>query len=303
VRVAPAGRPYVGTSLGRRAGARELWVSGTARAGRRVARAALLVAVAVLATGCRLGVTAGADIDVDGSATVEVALRIDGSMRVELGRLAVDPILDLDAALADDTTWRREVTEDADGGLVLRFVRRVPDPEALEEALRELSAGLAADDPALVVDLDVEVARDGAVDLRGTAGVRPPAFAGAIVDGRPIGPSGDDLAALAARVVEARLVVTLPGPVEDADADRIEGRTLTWELPVGSVRPVRAVGGPAPLVARVPWVPVGVGAGFLVALVLVRRRGSTGAGRQDGGRVGGPALDEPRGPSEPRGVS
>lgn len=255
-------------------------MSESGRRSRAVRTAALLAAVALGASGCRLGVTTAADIAVDGSARVEVALRLDGALRVELDRLDVDPTLDLDVALADDGTWRRERSDDADGGLVLRFVRDVEDPDALEAALRELAAGLTEDDPALLVDLDVAVARGGAVEITGTAGVRAPSTAGALADGIPVGPSGEDLAALAARMVDARLVLTLPGPVERSDADRVDGRTLTWELPVGGVRPVRASGGPAPLLERVPWTAVGATALVALVVLVARRRGRGPAARE-----------------------
>jgi hypothetical protein len=89
--------------------------------------------------------------------------------------------------------------------------------------------------------------------------------------------AADELAALAAETVDARLVVTFPGGVDDADADEVDGRTATWTLEPGPPRPVTATAS-----APSPWTPeriAGLAAGVLVVVsavaigvVLVRRR-------------------------------
>ncbi|MEY3019280.1 MAG: hypothetical protein RLZZ272_264 [Actinomycetota bacterium] len=253
-----------------------------------------LAAVALLAlgvSGCRLGVSTDVELAADGSAVVGIALRIDGSMRVELDRLALDPTLAIDAALAGDDGWRRRRTIDDDGGLVLAFERDVADPAELSRLLSDLADGVMDEAPALEVDLDVVPGQRGAVVVDGRAGLRPPSTAGARLAGVPIGPSGDELAELVARVVDVTLSVTLPGPVVEHDADRLEGRTLTWELPVGATRELRAVGAPVPWWASGRLLPVPLRGGLaLLALgamgaagVVLRRRRAARRGSPSGG--------------------
>lgn len=272
-----------------------------------VRRAATLLLVAVLAlasTGCRLGVATDVRLAADGSAIVRIALRVDGSMRVELDRLALDPTLAIDAALAGDDGWRRSRSVDDDGGLVLAFERPVADPAELARLLADLSEGVAEGAPALEVALDVVPGARGAVEVQGRAGLRPPATAGARLGGVPIGPSGDELAAIVARVVDATLSVTLPGPVVEHDADRVDGRTLTWELPVGATRTLRAVGGPVPwwAVGRLlprGLVPPALAALGVLAVALVGlgwRRARARRGPERAPEASGP-LDAPFSPS------
>jgi len=254
----------------------ELWVSARPCVTRRRRSASALVAlVLALGTqGCRLGVNADTLLRPDGSATLAITLRIDGAMRVELESLGVDPTLDIDAALVGDDTWQRSRTIDADGGLVLRFERDVDDPAALRRAFLDLSDTLSGDDPALVVDLEVVPGRRGAVEVRGLVGVRPPASAGAVRDGVVLGPTREELAARTAEVVEATFDLTLPGEVIAHDADRLDGRRLRWEVPVGSTRAISAVGAPIAwwtLAAR-GLVSVAIALAVLAALVLVLRR-------------------------------
>ena len=78
--------------------------------------------------------------------------------------------------------------------------------------------GPGPDDPSFEIDLHLAVADDGAAELRGGVGLRPPAAA-AWRDGEPVGPAGDELAALVAEAVTARLW-SPSGPgrhVHDAD--------------------------------------------------------------------------------------
>lgn len=245
--------------------------------GARRRRVVALTTLALLVSGCRLGVATEVELEPGGAADVAIQLRLDGSLLARLDRLGVDPTLDVDAALVGDEGWRRDRRIDADGGLVLRFSRRAADPEELRTLLADLSAGVPVDAPALELDLTVEPGARGATTIDGRAGVRPPSTIGAVRDGVPIGPSGPALTTLVDEVVDATLVVTLPGPVLEHDADRIDGRTLTWELPVGSTRSVRAVGGAAPWWSFVRRVPGEAVAGLTVlatmaALVMAGRR-------------------------------
>lgn len=244
----------------------------------------VLVLAALVATGCRIDVTADAAFDVTGGAEVVLAVRIDGATLRELDALGVDPGLVALAELDPARGWRTERTVDADGGLVLAHRRDVPDGPALAAALGALDDGLAADDPALRVDLDVTTSRGGAVALAGTAGLTPPGTTGLAVDGTPVGPSGAALAALTAEAVRPVLRVTVPGPVRRHDGDRLEGRTVSWALPVGDVRSVTLTSGPAGWWRALPWVAATV-AGVGAVAGWWRRRGR----RSDPGAAVSPA--------------
>jgi hypothetical protein len=147
------------------------------------------------------------------------------------------------------------------------------------------------------LDLDIELGRRGEVDVTGTATVSPPRTTGVLLDGVPLGPADAELAALTAAAVRAVLVIAVPGRVVAHDADRIDGRRLEWDVPVGSVRSVTLVAdAPSPL-ARVPcwgWLlaaAAGV-AGARGALVSLGRRrdrsGTDGAGGDGSGAPSGP---------------
>jgi hypothetical protein len=219
-------------------------------------RVVLFAVLVVLLAGCRLDVTGELTIARDGRADATVELAVDESTLAELDALGVDPTAELTAAVSQAPGWEVTRERPEDGGLAIRLTRPSVDAAAAADAFRELTAGLTDDDPALVVDLEVEVDDEGAVQLQGTAGFRPPATAGASIDGDPVGPDEDELAALTAEAVTARLVVRVPGTFVEHDADEIDGRTAVWELAVGEPRPIRAVaaaptGPPAGLVVAV----------------------------------------------------
>jgi hypothetical protein len=125
----------------------------------------------------------------------------------------------------------------------------------------------------------VAVDLQGAARIDGTVGFRPPATAGATLDGRPIGPDASELAALTAAAVAPRLEVTLPGTIVQHDGDHLDGRTVTWDVPVDGTRPVHATSQPPSLLDE-PLVLVAAGlAGLVVVAGLAwgwRRRVSRG---------------------------
>ena len=221
--------------------------------------------LAFVLAGCRLGVSGELSIDRDGSATAEVILAVDAAGLAELDELGVDPTAELAAAAGRVQTWQvtRDVPEE--GGLVVRLSRPAADAAAAAAAFRELSAGLTASDPALLIDLDVDVDEEGAVRIDGTATFRAPAPRGATVDGEPAGPGAAELETLTARAVDARFRVTVPGELVEHDADTVEGRTATWDLEVGPTRTVTAV---AAAPTGVPAELVLVGAAVLGLVVL-----------------------------------
>jgi hypothetical protein len=200
----------------------------------------LLLAVALLLSGCRFDVTADLTISRDGAATATLELRGDPEALTRLDVLEVDPTAELAAAAGQVPDWQVTRVTDEDGSLTVRLTRSTVDAASAADALRELSAGLADADPALLLDLDIDVDEDGAVRLDGTAELRPPATAGVTVDGEPVGPDAVALARMTAEAVDASFSVTVPGELLQHDADTVDGRTATWNLEAGEARRIQA---------------------------------------------------------------
>lgn len=236
-------------------------------------RLCLLALVAVALTGCRLGVSAQIEVARDGSGEAVLVVSLDEALLSELDELAIDPTAELTAVAAAVPTWDLSRTTDGDGGLVLTLRRPADDPQELTDAFRELTAGLTDTDPALAVDLDVDVDDAGAAEVSGTVQLRTPIGPGVVTDEA----AAAELAALAADTVDATLVVTLPGEITDSDADEVEGARATWTVPPGEPRTVQATAAapsswsPEQLAAVVAGVLLLVSAA-VIATVLWRRR-------------------------------
>lgn len=233
----------------------------------------MLALVGIALSGCRLDVTAIGELQRDGTGTVSLVLRMDDALLDELDRLAVDPTIEVTAAAASADGWTLERTVDEQQAITIELVSRVDDPGGIGAAFRELSRGLTADDPGPRIDIEVAAAPDGSATVDGTVGFTSPATAGVVVDGDPLGPSSADLAERTAQVVVPRLELTLPGPVVSHDADRIDGRTVSWDIPVDGSRTIVAVS-EDPALHQEPWFQ-GVLAALLLGLgtaVLVVRR-------------------------------
>jgi hypothetical protein len=254
----------------------ELWMTMRARA-----LVALLV-TATLLTGCRIDVATDVAFDRSGAGEVAVTVRIDGATLRQLDAAGVDPELDVALGLGPDPAWRVERSIDADGGLVLTYRQAFSDGEGATALLRELSEDVAPQDPALRLDVTVLTTRSGAVRLGGTGAVSPPATLGVSFDDVPVGPSGEELAALVAEAVRAQLVVRVPGRVVQHDADALDGRTLRWALPVGEPRTIVLVADGSPLWRRIPtWV-------FASATLLVLAGGASMSRARRRVRTSGP---------------
>lgn len=196
----------------------------------------LLAALAVVVAGCRLSFVVDLEVDPEGAGQLGLVASLDPAAVAELDALGVDPTAELDAVLAQLPAWRLSRSVPDGGGLTVRLDRDLEDAGDAPAVLEDLVAGLTESDPALVVDLDLEVAEEGATDLSGTAMLRPPATAGAVRDGEPVGPAGDELAALVDDALDVAVVVTVPGTIRATDADRVEGATARWQVPVGQPR-------------------------------------------------------------------
>lgn len=207
----------------------------------RAVTAAVLAGAAVLVAACELEVTADVALERDGRGSVAVTFAFDEAMLSALDAAAVDPTAELAAAAAGTDGWELARTATAAGGLEVTVTHVAADPDALASALAELSAGLTADDPALVVDLDLDVDEDGATAVAGQVALRPPAGPGLLAGPeQPDVPDAERMRALTAEHVSAALTVTLPARASSADGDELDGRTVRWVLEPDQPRTVTA---------------------------------------------------------------
>jgi len=253
----------------------ELWMIVGARRPTGLLLAGLL---AVVLSGCRIDVGTDVRFDAGGGGELTVSVRIDGATLRELDRVGVDPELDVALGLGTDSGWRSERTVDADGGLVLTYRQGFEDGAAATALLRELSADVAVQDPAVRLDVTVVTGTDGSVQLRGVGALSPPATLGVSIDDEPVGPTGPELAARMSDAVRGQLTVRVPGRIVAHDADVVDGSTLRWVLPVGEPRPLTLVADAAPLLRRLPWwlllgAVVAIGGGGVAGWRMVRARG------------------------------
>ncbi len=237
-----------------------------------------LLVVSVLATGCRIDVGTEVSFGRSGAGEVAVSARIDGATLRDLDLAGVDPGIDVALGLGEGTAWRSRRDVDADGGPVLTYRRSFADGPEATELLRELWEDVDAQDPAVRLDVVVVTTPSGAVTLTGSGALVAPATLGVRIDGLPVGPVGEELAALVADTVRAQLVVRVPGRVVEHDADVVADGTLRWALPVGEPRPITLVAEELPLWRRVPTAAALAAAVLLVAgaglALRARRRGA-----------------------------
>lgn len=256
------------------------------RAPLRSSRAVLLAILAVVLVGCRVDLVAPIELTADGGATAGLSVRFDARMLAELDTLGVDPTAELGAAVAADPRWQLVRTrDDDDGALTVAVTRTLADARDLGAVYRDLVAGLSARDPALLVDLEVELLGDGGQEVTGTARLRPPVTSGLEVDGEVVGADDDELAALVAEHVTAAVELRLPGEVETHDGILLDRSTVRFDLEPGEPRDVTAVGAPPSWWARLDLdattvlLLVGGGVALLgVGLLVASRRRVTPGG-------------------------
>ena len=232
----------------------------------------MLVGLSLFAAGCRIDVGTDVAFDARGGGEVAIAVRIDGATLRELDRLGVDPGLDVELTLGPDSGWTATRRVDADGGLVLSYSRPFADGVEATALLRELSDGVAPQDPAVRLDVTVTTTARGAVRIDGTGGIVPPTTIGVSIDDQVIGPTGQELSALVADAVRAELVVRVAGRIVTDDADSSDLQAARWELPVGDRRPITLAADGAGWMSRVPgWAWFGVFVAGGVAAWRLRR--------------------------------
>ena len=233
----------------------------------------MLALVSMVAAGCRLDLTAGAELHGNGAGTATLTVRMDDALLNELDQLAIDPTIEITAAAGEADGWTLERTVDEQDAITILLTAEVADVADLGEVFRDLVRGLDGDDPGLFIDIEVAMAGDGAATMDGTVSFHAPRTAGVVVDDQPVGPDADALRARTTEAVAPRLELTLPGTIVAHDGDRLDGRTVTWDVPVDEVREVSAAS-ERPALYQEPWVWIVVSGALIVlgALVLFLRR-------------------------------
>jgi len=235
---------------------------------------AVLVGLSLLAGGCRIDVGTDVAFDASGGGAVAVSVRIDGATLRELDRFGVDPSLDVEQTLGQDSGWTVERRVDEDGGLVLTYSQPFADGTEATALLRELSDGVAPQDPAIRLDVVVVTTSRGAVTIDGTGALAPPATLGVSIDDEVVGPTGPQLEALVADSVRAELVVRVAGRIVSDDADASEDGVARWVLPVGAPRDITLAAEGTGWWSRVPswaWI-VTLGVSGVLAVLAARSR-------------------------------
>ncbi len=164
----------------------------------------------------------------------------------------MDPTAELGAAVTADPTWELTRTREDGGALVVAVHREVADADDLPGIYDRLASGLAEEDPALLLDLDLTRDEDGGTTLTGTASLRPPAGSGLALDGEEVGPHAQELAALVAEHVTAAVEVSLPGEITDVEGGEIDGEVVRIPVPVEGSTAFRVVSAGAPWWVTVP---------------------------------------------------
>lgn len=229
--------------------------------------AAVVLATALLLAGCRVDVVTEVDVEPDGSGDLAITVDVDAETATNLAAVGVSLRPPAVAGWQSD-----EIT--SDDGVRVVLATTFATAGELSERVAELGEGLDDEDPAVLRDLALTVADDGSAQFDAVAGLLLPSSAGADAAGFP---SADELRELAADMT-ATLVVTLPGSVSSSNATSVDGTTATWDLPVGSMVAVTAVGD-APALWQQGWVPwaaaIAAAVVVLALLVALRRRRRT----------------------------
>lgn len=248
------------------------------------------VAAAALAA-CQLRLATDIAVDADLQGSFEVAVALDAELTRILRDAGVDVLAGFDELRADAPGWTVQRQEPADGGVEVRARARFDGSGDFAVLAASLHEALDEDDARLFEDLRLRRLDGGPVAFDGAVGLVLPAAPGA--RGAGVGFDRDDLQRLLAsrgdELVRYDMRVTLPAPPRRHDADRVEGRSLTWRAPVGELRPVMAVSedpGPGALALALVAVVAAVMSALLVTAVRRWwRRGSARRSRPAAGRA------------------
>jgi len=219
----------------------------------------LVVAVALLASGCKLSVDT--TVAFTGSETVDVTVSagLDAALAQRLDALNVDPFAAL--SRVRQFGWQLNRIEDADGMLRLGLTRDSIAFDALGDTLAGLSAGISDTDVGLVYDLEI-VTDEVQHTLVGTALFTPPTTSGIWLDGRPLGLSAARIAEQVAQDVSVFFTVSVDGRIVSHNADEVSDTTARWRLGVNETVAINIVVEPAKE-------PTGLLAVIVLSLVLL----------------------------------
>lgn len=228
-----------------------------------VRRCVVVAVLAVVLAACRVGVATEIEVGADGSGALVISVQVDAETADTLTTLGLSLRPPAVAGWQSDETVSDEFHE-------VVVSTQFASAQELAVRVEELSAGLDEEDPAVLRDVVLMVAEDGAATFDGLAGLQLPSSAGADAPGWP---TAEELRTMADDVT-ASLQVTFPGTVETSNASTVAGRTATWDLTVGTLVPVSARSA-APSVWQqdwVRWTVIGVGVLVLLTVVVLARR-------------------------------
>jgi len=167
--------------------------------------------LALVAISCKIETNAGAIINADGTGTIFVEIGMDEEAQGFFLTDGVDPFEDSDFADTPDATFREETRGD-----LLFFITEIP--VSSEAEMRQF---LTEGDDSLLTDFNLTIT-DTLISISGTAS--------------PDDAFGEDTEGFDPQVLEdslsASVFLTLPGEILSHNADRTDGNTLFWEVPL-----------------------------------------------------------------------
>lgn len=243
---------------------------------RAVLRAWILVLLLGMATGCRVGLDLGIDIDRDGGGSLTLGMRADAAALDRAEAVGSDPLAPLVQAgeqLRGEGWTLRDWTDDL-GSREVQLTTRFADPAELEVLAGDLAEALAAPEGRPLESLAVSVTEDR-VRVEGVVGLQP------TEEVADYGLSAEQAVDLLRErnAIDYRVRVAMPGEILEHNGTLIEDTAMQWQVLPGervdfqveSVRPT----GP-------DWLLLGLGAAIavsalvLIVLLLRQRRGRAG---------------------------
>ncbi len=257
----------------RRAQRRPAKRSGRGRGAQTAALVLTLLSVLVLMTGCKIEMALDTVVEPDGSGTLGVRLAADKEIQdliTQQGGGEGDLFADFESGVPEG--WESENGTDPDGTRWVTASRSFADPEEIQSFLTEggeqgPAESLGAQEFSLTQEsgvLSVKTVFTASWDMEG-------ALAGT-GENVPAGLTPDTLSSIF--VVQNRL--TLPGSIQDNNADEVSGNTLIWRPSLSGTTQMNAtsVAYKWPVIGGIAAVIVLIVAAVVALVVLmVRRRG------------------------------
>jgi hypothetical protein len=260
---------------------------------RRIPRLVIftLLTLPVALTGCRLDAALEVRLDADGGGRIAARLVADEELVEAASASGTDPLAEA-AREALAAGWSADLERLRDGARALVVAADFSDPEEFEQLVAEFAQALAGPELRPLGPFTLMRDADG-LRLEGTAGLVPTPAVG------DLGLDPERAVALLGEAVDYEVRVRLPGEVLDTNADRVDGRDLTWQVPAGETVSVEAAG-EAPESRTWLLILGGLVAAALSALLLWRRSAPTPAPVEQGPVEQGPVEQGPveQGPVE-----